>query len=98
MCLKSVIRVNMHIRELMTLTHCIVDAGKDADMKNISPREAIEVLKDMKIDIPLPEAAVTQKKQNVALDMAIDALKCSEIPNSSDSTSLSAHGSAVRSV
>ena len=56
-------------------------------MKNISPREAIEVLKDMKIDIPLPAAAVMQRKRNVAIDMAIDALKYSEMPNSSDSIS-----------
>lgn len=53
-------------------------------MKNISPKEAIEVLKDMKIDIPLPKAAVMQRKRNTAIDMAIDALKHSEIPNSFD--------------
>ena len=62
----------------------IADAEKDVDMKNISPKEAIEVLKDMKIDIPLPEAAVMQRKRNAAIDMAIDALKYSEIPNNSD--------------
>lgn len=53
-------------------------------MKNLSPEEAIAILNDMKIDIPVPKAAVTQKKRNVALDMAISAMSCSEIPNSSD--------------
>ena len=56
-------------------------------MKNLSPKEAIAILSDMKIDIPVPKAAVTQRKRNVALDMAISALSCSEIPNSSDSIS-----------
>lgn len=41
-------------------------------------QEAIEVLKDMKIDIPLPEAAVMQRKRNAAIDMAIDALTAQE--------------------
>lgn len=56
-------------------------------MKSLSPEEAIAILSDMKIDIPVPQAAVTQRKRNVALDMAISALSCSEIPNSSDSIS-----------
>lgn len=56
-------------------------------MKSLSQEEAIAILSDMKIDIPVPKAAVTQKKRNVALDMAISALSCSEIPNSSDSIS-----------
>ena len=68
-------------------THCIADAEKDADMKSLSPEEAIAILSDMKIDIPVPKAAVTQRKRNAALDMAISALSCSEIPNSSDSIS-----------
>lgn len=55
-------------------THCIVDAEKDADMKSLSKEEAIAILSDMKIDIPVPKAAVTQRKRNVALDMAISAL------------------------
>ena len=58
----------------MMPTHCIVDAEKDADMKNLSPEEAIAILSDMKIDIPVPKAAVTQRKRNVALDMAISKL------------------------
>ena len=66
------------------MTRCIVDAEKDADMKNLSPEEAITILEGMRIDIPVPKAAVTQRKRNVALDMAISALNCSEIPNSSD--------------
>ena len=53
-------------------------------MKSLSPEEAIAILSDMKIDIPVPKAAVTQIKRNIALDMAISALSCSEIPNSSD--------------
>ena len=68
-------------------THCIVDAEKDANMKSLSQKEAIAILSDMKIDIPVPKAAVTQRKRNVALDMAISALSCSEMPNSSDSIS-----------
>lgn len=68
-------------------THCIVDAEKDASMKNISPKEAIEVLKDMKIETPLPKAAVTQRKRNAAIEMAINVLKYSESPNGSDSIS-----------
>jgi len=53
-------------------------------MKNLSPEEAITILEGMRIDIPVPKTAVTQRKRNVALDMAISALSCSEIPNSSD--------------
>lgn len=71
----------------MMPTHCIVEAEKDADMKSLSPEEAIAILNDMKIDIPVPKAAVTQRKRNVALDMAISAMSCSEIPNNSDTIS-----------
>ena len=53
-------------------------------MKNLSPKEAITILEGMRIDIPVPKAAVTQIKKNLALDMAINALNCSEIPNNSD--------------
>ena len=53
----------------------------------IRQEEAIVILSDMKIDIPVPKAATTQRKRNVALDMAISALKCSEIPNNSDTIS-----------
>jgi hypothetical protein len=63
------------------LTLYIADAEKDVSMKNLSPKEAIAILSDMKIDIPVPKAAVTQIKRNTALDMAISALNCSEIPN-----------------
>lgn len=59
--------------------------GMDEDMKSLSLEEAIAILSDMKIDIPVPKAAVTQRKRNVALDMAISALNRSEVPNSSDS-------------
>ena len=60
---------------------------KGEPMKSLSQEEAIAILSDMKIDIPVPKAAVTQRKRNVALDMAISALSCSEIPNSSDTIS-----------
>ena len=43
--------------------------------------EAIICLSDMKIKVAIPKAAVTQRKRNTALDMAISALNCSEIPN-----------------
>jgi len=56
-------------------------------MKNLSPKEAITILEGMRIDIPVPKAAVTQIKKNLALDMAINALNCSEIPNNSDTIS-----------
>ena len=85
--MKSVIRVSMYIRELMTLIQYTADAEKDAGMKNMKLEEAIKTLQDMKVDIPVPKAAVMQTKRNVALDMAIDALKCSEIPNSLDTIS-----------
>jgi hypothetical protein len=53
-------------------------------MKKLSPEEAEKVLEDMKVKIEIPKAAVTQWKRNTALDMAIEALKYSEVPNSSD--------------
>ena len=56
-------------------------------MKNLSRKEAITILESMRIDIPVPKAAVTQIKRNLALDMAINALNCSEIPNKSDTIS-----------
>lgn len=56
-------------------------------MQILSPKEAMAILEDMKVDIPVTKAAVTQIKRNSALDMAISALSCSEIPNSSDSIS-----------
>ena len=64
-------------------------------MKSISPEEAIAILNDMKIDFPVPKAAVTQRKRNVALDMAISAMSCSEIPNSSDTISRKAAIEAI---
>jgi len=74
----------MCIEEYQMMTRCIVDAEKDVGMKNLSPKEAITILEDMRIDIPVPKAAATQIKKNLALDMAINALNCSEIPNNSD--------------
>ena len=49
--------------------------------------EAIICLSDMKIKVAIPKAAVQARLNNDALDMAIEALKCSEIPNSSDTIS-----------
>ena len=66
-----------------------------ADEKSLSPEEALAILSDMKIDIPVPKAAVTQRNRNVALDMAISALSCSEIPNSSDTISRQAAIDAI---
>jgi len=50
----------------------------------ISRDEAVKVLEDMKVKIEIPKAAVTQWKRNNALDMAVEALKHSEVQNSSD--------------
>ena len=65
------------------MTRYIADVEKDVSMKELSLKEALKILEDMKVDIPVPKAAVTQHKRNCALDMAIEALKCSETPNSS---------------
>ena len=65
------------------LTLYIADAERDAGMKNLSRKEALEILNGMKVKIKIPKAAVMQNKRNAALDMAIEALKYSEIPNSS---------------
>jgi len=43
--------------------------------------EAIICLSDMKIKIAIPKAAVQARLNNDALNMAIEALRCSEIPN-----------------
>lgn len=43
--------------------------------------EAIICLSDMKIKVAIPKAAVQARLNNEALDMAIEALNCSEIPN-----------------
>lgn len=57
-------------------------------MKTLKSEEAITILEDMKVNISIPKAAVTQIKRNAALNMAIDALlRCSEIPNDSDTIS-----------
>ena len=49
--------------------------------------EAIICLSDMKIKVAIPKAAVQARLNNEALDMAIEALKCSEFPNNSDTIS-----------
>jgi len=49
--------------------------------------EAIICLSDMKIKVAIPKAAVQARLNNDALNMAIEALKCSEIPNNSDTIS-----------
>ena len=53
-------------------------------MSKPSLEETVKILKDMKVTIPLPQAAITQKKRNSAIDKAIEALNCSEMPNNSD--------------
>lgn len=55
----------------------------------------MEILNGMKVNIEIPKAAVMQYKRNAALDMAIEALKCSEIPNCSDAISRQAAIDAV---
>ena len=66
-------------------------------MKKLKSEEAITILEDMKVNISIPKAAVTQIKRNAALDMAIDALlKCSEIPNDSDTISRKAAIDAIK--
>lgn len=84
MHLKSVIHVSTYTRELMMLIHCIADVEKDVSMKSLSLKEAQKLLEDMKVDIPLPKAAVTRNKQNLALDMAIKALNCIELFGNSE--------------
>jgi hypothetical protein len=66
------------------LTLYIADVERDVGMKSLSRKEAAKVLEDMKVKIEIPEAAVTQWIRNTALDMAIEALKYSEFPNTSD--------------
>ena len=69
------------------LTLYIADAERGVGMKNLSQKEAMEILNGMKVKIEIPKAAVTQNKRNAALDMAINALNCSDIPNNSDTIS-----------
>ena len=64
-------------------------------MKKLKSEEAITILKYMMVDIPVPKAAVTQIKRNEAIEMAINALKCSGILNSSDTISRQAAIDAV---
>ena len=52
-------------------------------MNKTSLEEVVKVLEDIKVAIPLPRAAQTQKKRNDALDAAITALNCLEKLNSS---------------
>ncbi len=59
-------------------------------MKKLNLEEAVKVLEDMKVKIAIPKAAELQRKRNEAIDMAIEALSSSEIPNNSDT--ISRHG------
>ena len=77
------------------LTLYIADVEMDAGMKKLSREEAAKVLEGMKVKIEIPKSAVTQRKRNTALDMAIEALKYSEIPNSSDCISRQAAIDAI---
>ena len=79
MRLKNVIHASTYIRGYTMLTLYIADAERDAGMKNLSRKEALEILNGMKVKIKIPKAAVMQNKRNAALDMAIEALKYSEI-------------------
>lgn len=83
MRLKNDIHASTYIRGYPMLTLYIADAERDVGMKNLSQKEAEKVLEGMKVKIEIPKAAVTQWKRNTALDMAIEALNYSEIPNSS---------------
>ncbi len=49
--------------------------------------EAVKVLEDMIVKISIPKAAELQRKRNEAIDMAIEVLNSSEIPNSLDTIS-----------
>lgn len=84
MRLKNAIHASTYIRGYPMLTLYIVDVERDVGMKNLSREEAEKVLEGMKVKIEISKAAVTQWKRNTALDMAIKALKHSEVPNSSD--------------
>ena len=86
MRLKNVIHASTYIRGYPMLTLYIADAERDAGMKNLSRKEAAKILEGMKVKIKIPKAAVTQWERNAALDMAIEVLNCSEIPNGSDDT------------
>ena len=77
------------------LTLYIADVERDVGMKKLSQEEAEKVLEGMKVKIEIPKAAVTQWKRNTALDMAIEALKYSEVPNSSDCISRQAAIDAI---
>jgi hypothetical protein len=84
MRLKNDIHASTYIRGYPMLTLYIADVERDVGMKKLSQEEAAKVLEGMKVKIEIPKAAVTQWKRNTALDMAIEALKHSEVPNSSD--------------
>ena len=95
MRLKNAIHASTYIRGYPMLTLYIADVERDAGMKKLSQEEAEKVLEDMKVKIEIPKAAVTQWERNTALDMAIEALKYSEVPNSSDCISRQAAIDAV---
>lgn len=69
------------------MKHCIADVEKDVDMKKLKSEEAITILNDMKVKIPVQKATATQIKRNVALDMAISALE-KQIPKKPGYTKL----------
>lgn len=72
---RTAIRVSMYIGECPMLARCIVDVERDVSMRNLSLREAVKVLEDMKVEIEISKAAVTQNKRNEALDLGIEALQ-----------------------
>ena len=84
---RNVIHASTYIGECPMLTLYIADVERDASMKKLSREEAAKILEGMKVKIEIPKAAVTQWERNTALDMSIEALNCSEIPNKSDTIS-----------
>jgi hypothetical protein len=84
MRLKNDIHASTYIIGYPMLTLYIADVERDVGMKSLSRKEAAKVLEDMKVKIEIPKAAVTQWERNTALDMAIEMLRYSEVPNSSD--------------
>lgn len=81
--LKNAWHASTLISVKMTMIHYIAGVERDVSMNKLSTEEAIKILEDMKADIPVPKAAVTQIRRNIALDMAVDVLSnCLKISNS----------------
>lgn len=72
---------------------CIADAEKDVSMKNLSPKEAIALLRNL--EDSLDSYCELNEEGKTAFRMAIEALSCSEIPNNSDTISRQAAIDAI---